>query len=135
MLRTLICYLLAAVFLVAGVLHFTLLDAFASIVPPALPFRRLIVQLTGVIEIVLALGLLLPRTRAATGWLLSAYLVAVLPANIYMAVARIPLGETVLPDWALWFRVLLQFPLIGLVLWACRSFPTRASLAKPRRSP
>lgn len=96
------------------------IDAFAAIVPPALPFKPFIVQLTGVMELVFAAGLVLPRWRARTGFALAAYLLAVLPANIYMALAGIPLGPL---DSAamLWGRVALQFPLIALVMWACGS--------------
>ena len=117
-LRAVVRIALAAFFAVAGVLHFTMTDAFASIVPPALPYPKLIVQVTGVMELAFAPGLLHPATRRATGWALAAYLLAVLPANIYMAVERIPLGGRELSDAVLWVRVAMQFPLIGVVLWA-----------------
>ena len=60
-----------------------------------------------------------------TGLLLSAYLLAVLPANIYMALAQVPLGDTALSPAALWIRVALQFPLIALVLWSTGAPPFR----------
>ena len=126
MMRTATCWGLALFFAAAGVAHFVQTDAFAAIVPPLLPFPRFIVQVTGAMELAFAVGLVVPRWRAATGWLLSAFLLCVLPANIYMAVADIPLGGRALPGWALWVRVLLQFPLIALVLWACRSRQRRA---------
>lgn len=110
-------------FLVAGVLHFVLDDAFAQIVPPALPFPYVIVWLTGAMELVFAAALLLKRYLALTGILLSLYLLAVLPANIYMALTDIPLGKTEVSAFALWGRVALQFPLIGLVLWCCGAWP------------
>lgn len=120
MFKTIICWLLAAFFLLAGITHFTQTDSFAAIVPPALPFKHLIVQITGAMELVFAVGLLMPKWRRITGWALSAFLLAVLPANIYMALAGIPFGELSSPT-ALWVRVFLQFPLIALVLWACGS--------------
>ena len=119
-LRAVVRIALAAFFAVAGVLHFTMTDAFASIVPPALPYPELIVQVTGAMEIAFAAGLLHPATRRSTGWALAAYLLAVLPANIYMAMERIPLGGRELSDVVLWGRVALQFPLIGVVVWASR---------------
>ena len=122
MVRTVICLALALFFLFAGITHFTATGAFVSIVPPPLPFKREVVWLTGAIELVFALGLILPRWRRIIGWLLSAYLLAVLPANIYMALANMPLGPLDGPV-ALWGRVLLQFPLIALILWACESWP------------
>lgn len=109
-------------FLVAGVLHFVLDDMFAAIVPPALPFPVGIVWLTGVMELGFAAALFWRKSLPLTGILLSLYLLAVLPANIYMALADIRFGETALGPAALWGRVALQFPLIALVLW-CTSAP------------
>jgi uncharacterized membrane protein len=112
------CGLLAVFFLLAGISHFTAVDEFVKIVPPFLPFPKLIVQVTGVMEIIFAVGLIWPKYRRQTGILLSLFLIAVLPANIYMAVADIPFNGRDLTDFQLWFRVVLQFPLIALVLWA-----------------
>lgn len=127
MIRTLTCVLLALFFGLAGWAHFAQTEAFAAIVPPPLPFKREIVWLTGAMEWAFAIGLLVPRWRRATGWGLSAYLLAVLPANIYMAMEGMPLGPLDSPA-ALWGRVLLQFPLIALVLWACGSWRRDSSV-------
>lgn len=117
-LRTVILVLLALFFFAAGLSHFTATAEFARIVPPFLPFPKLIVQVTGVMEIVFAAGLLWPKVRRQTGIFLSLFLLAVLPANIYMAIADIPFNGRDLTDFQLWFRVALQFPLIALILWA-----------------
>lgn len=124
MIRTFVCWALAVFFVFAGIAHFTQTDAFAAIVPPALPFKHFIVQITGAMELVFAIGLIVPKWRRVTGWALSTFLLAVLPANIYMAVAGIPFGDLTSPV-ALWVRVFMQFPLIALVLWATRAFPKR----------
>jgi len=114
---------LGVFFLVAGVLHFVMDDAFAQIVPPGLPFPVGIVWLTGVMELVFAAGLLLRRHLVLTGILLSLYLLAVLPANIYMAIEDVPLGDgQQLGPLILWIRVALQFPLIAFILW-CTDAP------------
>lgn len=115
--------LLAAFFGAAGIAHFRLDDTFARIVPPGLPFPLTIVHVTGVMELCFAVALLAARGRwlALTGWALGAYLLAVLPANIYMAMDNMPLGATELGPLVLWGRVALQFPLIALVLWACEA--------------
>jgi hypothetical protein len=42
-----------------------------------------------------------------------------------MAIANIPLGNTVVSPAALWTRVALQFPLIALVLWSTGAPPFR----------
>jgi len=113
-----LCWFFALFFFAAGIMHFVHDDAFAAIVPPMLPFPKLIVWITGVMELILAAGLLLPKYRKQAGFWLAPYLLAVLPANIYMAMYNIPLGEAVASPTALWVRVALQFPLIALILWA-----------------
>ncbi len=125
MIRRIVQLGLAILFLIAGVLHFRLDDAFARIVPPMLPFSVGIVWITGVMELGFAAALVAKWKLPLTGLLLSAYLLAVLPANIYMAVAGIPLGDTALSPAALWLRVALQFPLIALVLWCTGAPPFR----------
>jgi uncharacterized membrane protein len=117
-LQFLFCLFFAAFFLMAGYLHFVRVDAFAEIVPPFLPYPKMIVYITGVMEIIFAIGLLVPPIRRKVGVLLSLFLLAVLPANIYMAIADIPFNGRDLSAFQLWFRVLLQFPLILIILWA-----------------
>ncbi len=122
--RRRVAFALAAFFAAAGVLHFAATAAFARIVPPPLP-GELLVRLTGVLELLFAAGLLAERTRRATGTLLALYCLAVVPANIYMALEEIPVAGVTLPAWLLWLRVALQLPLIALILWASRP-PRRA---------
>ena len=109
---------LAVFFASAGVLHFTATEAFARIVP-FLPAPERVVQATGLVELAAAAGLVLGPIRA-TGTLLAIYCAAVLPANVFMALERTPVGGIALPAWLLWLRVALQGPLIGWVLWATR---------------
>jgi uncharacterized membrane protein len=73
----------AAVFLVAGVTHFTSTGFFLKIMPPYLPFHREIVLLSGAIEIALGILLLIPKTSRLAAWGLVALLIAVFPANIH----------------------------------------------------
>jgi uncharacterized membrane protein len=110
--------LLAALFVVAGVSHFTSRDFFVSIVPPYLPWPGALVAVSGITEIVLGVLLLMPAARRLAGWGLMALLVAVFPANIYMAVHP-DLYPTISP-MALMIRLPLQVVLIGLVYWLSR---------------
>ena len=120
--KTVLCYLLALFFCVAGITHFTQDDAYAAIVPPLLPFPLMIVWITGFMEFVFAAGLVLKKFRKISGFWLAPYLLAVLPSNIYMALYNIPLGDMQASPSALWVRVALQFPLIALILWASGNF-------------
>ena len=109
-------YLLAAVFIGAGILHFAAPAPYLRIMPPYLPAPLLLVYLSGAAEIVGGLGLLLPATRQVAGWGLILLLVAVFPANVYMLQAH-GAGSSV-PLWALWLRLPLQLALIAWVWWS-----------------
>jgi uncharacterized membrane protein len=98
--------IVGGLFVAAGCLHFVQPQPYRKIVPPMLGHQAEIVVISGLAEIAGGVGLCLPQTRRAAGIGLVALLVAVWPANIYMAVD---------PAWALWSRVALQVPLIWLV--------------------
>ncbi len=118
-------FALAALFLTAGVTHFTHTRGFERIVPPMLPAARVLVYVSGIFEILGALGILLPATRTVAGWGLVALLVAVFPANIYMAQAGIKFGNFPPQPWMAWARLALQPLLIAAVIWACDLWPIR----------
>jgi len=63
------------------------------------------------------LGLLLPGVRRLAAYGLVILLVAVFPANIYMAVAYIPFPGWLGESWVQWLRLPFQFVLIA---WAWR---------------
>ena len=85
-------------------------------VPPEVPNPELMVTLTGVCEILGAIGLLVPRTRRVAAAALVLFLVAVLPANVHAARAGLELGGS--PVTPLVPRVALQLLFIALVWWA-----------------
>ena len=101
---------LGVVFIGAGVMHFVATAAFMKIVPPLLPDPRLLVQVSGAFEMLGGVGLLVPSTRRFAAWGLVALLIAVLPANIYMAIDHAAWPR--IPVWVLWARVPVQAPLI-----------------------
>lgn len=112
--------LLAAIFIMGGIGHFSHDVDFARIVPPIFPYPLQIVWVTGVIEFLFAAALLQSKHLPTVGKLLSLYLLVVLTANIYQAAAHIPVFEEymAMPTWAAWLRVVMQFPLIAWILWA-----------------
>src|ERR1700691_5072443 len=71
-------------FLVGGIAHFAITDSEMKIVPPWLPERRLLVLVSGIFELLGAIGLLSGRTRSAAGWGLVLLALAVTPANFHM---------------------------------------------------
>jgi uncharacterized membrane protein len=114
--QTLVLWALAAVFIVASILHFTRLRAdFAKIVPPQLPKPEAIVFITGVLELIGGVALLIPALTFYAGIALIVYLVAVFPANVYAAQQDIRVGG--LSSRPLWRRFLIQVLLIVLLAW------------------
>ena len=117
---------LGPVFVAAGVLHFTHTEAYAAIVPDALPAHRELVWASGVAEIAGGLAVMHPRTRALGGLWLVAVLVAVFPANVDMALhaERTP----AIPEALLWVRLPLQGVLVAWAWRATRDRPARGRL-------
>jgi len=114
-----LCYVMALLYVVAGCLHFVVPDLYIQIVPPVLPAPLALVYLSGVAEIAVGIGLLVPQTRSYAAWATIGLLVAIFPANVYMAVAMVTIegalgggNPSVLARWA-------RLPLQGvLLLWA-----------------
>ncbi|MCR2747614.1 DoxX family protein [Limnobacter parvus] len=104
--------LIVSVFFVgAGILHFVLLEFFSSIVPPYLSDPDALVKVSGVFEILGGIGILIERTRKWAGWGLIALCMAVLPANIHMAMN--PDQFSNIPVALLYLRL----PLQALIIW------------------
>ena len=118
--RLVLLILLALFFVLAGVSHFRNPDFFVSIMPPYLPAQLELVYLSGVFEILLGLGVLLPATRRWAGWGLVALLFAVYPANVHMALNPDPFVAQGTPLWALYLRLALQFVFVAWAWWATK---------------
>jgi uncharacterized membrane protein len=78
---------LAAMFVLTGVAHFVppLRGSLIAIVPPTLPAPGLLVSITGGLEFLGAVGLLVPVTRIAAAVCLLLLMLAMFPANVYAA--------------------------------------------------
>ncbi|MEH3037488.1 MAG: DoxX family protein [Sphingomonas adhaesiva] len=122
--------LLAAFYAIAGIGHLVFVDAVVRIVPPFVPAPRMVVLVTGLCELVGALGLMLPRWRRAAGWALAAYALCVWPANLQHAVMDLSRG-TGLPIWYHAPRLLLQPVIVWWALWASGIVAPRRSSPRP----
>ena len=108
---------LAAMFCFPAAAHFTTMRAdLARMVPPAIPNPELMVTITGICELLGAIGLLVPRTRRAAAIALIGFLLAVLPANVHAALAGVTLRGA--PPTPLAPRIALQALFIVLVWWS-----------------
>ena len=113
---------LAAVFYVSsGILHFLRPEFYLRIMPPYIPWHVAMVQVSGFFEILGGLGLLIPATRRAAAWGLVALLIAVFPANLYMATNPIETGAASMAPMLRWGRLPVQLLLIWWVLWCTRA--------------
>jgi uncharacterized membrane protein len=117
LLKIVLRFAIALLFIASGITHFAKPDTFVRIVPPFLPSPLALVYISGFFEIAGGLGLLVPTLRRAAGIGLIALLIAVYPANIYMATNDIPFNDTHVPWWGHAIRLPLQFVLIALVFW------------------
>jgi uncharacterized membrane protein len=108
-------YALAGFWVFAGTMHFVIPKTYEAIVPPQLRrWKREIVYASGVAEAAGGLAVLHERTRTGARWWLIATLVAIFPANVYMAVAAERFKN--IPEPALWARLPFQ-AVFGWFTW------------------
>jgi uncharacterized membrane protein len=100
--------LLGVLMVSAGLYHFVNPEPYLMMMPDYLPGHEALVFISGVFEVLLGAALFVPKFRALAGWGLIALLIAVWPANIYMASEGIqPPGMAMSPTVA-WVRVAFQ---------------------------
>jgi uncharacterized membrane protein len=121
-------YVMGIGYVVAGVLHFVRPHLYVQIVPPLLPAPLVLVYLSGLAEVAVGLGLLYPPTRQAAAWATIALLVAVFPANVYMATSGVavqgtPFGTLDPTPAERWARLPLQVVLVAWAWWYTRPMP------------
>lgn len=100
-------------YVIVGIKHFIEPEYFLSIVPPYLSYHLELVYISGLFEILFGLLILFPKYRyyGAIGLIL--LLVAVFPANIYLAQskeAQEAIGAT--QEIATW-----RLPIQGVLIW------------------
>jgi uncharacterized membrane protein len=118
-------YSLAFFFVCTGLLHFKFHAPMSAMIPPWVPGRLTWVYVTGVLEILGAIGLLIPALRRAAGIGLILLLVGVLPANVYAALHHMDtVGHGSGPIFLL-LRIPLQFFLIGWTYLCAIDIPNR----------
>ena len=93
----------------SGLLHLINPASFLWLMPPWLPEPIFLIYLSGVLELICAVGLLFKQKWA--GLLAALVLIGVWPANIWYAFSVIPSGNLLLIV-AAWTRLPLQIPLI-----------------------
>jgi uncharacterized membrane protein len=119
--------LVSLFFVIGGQAHFTSTEFFVSIVPPYVPWPRLIVYVTGVLELIGAVAIWVPAWRSWAGISLFALTVCVTPANIHMWLNP-QLFPDINPSFLAW-RLVAQVVLLAIIWWSTRP-ETRPVLAQ-----
>lgn len=120
--KTLLKYLMAFLYIGAGVNHFVNPDFYINIMPPYIPWPAFWVAASGVAEIALGLMLLIPATTALAAWLIIAMLLVFMVVHVHMVLNPADYGA---PFAALVARLPLQALLILWAWWYTRPQPAR----------
>lgn len=100
-----------------GVAHFTFTKGMVMMMPPVVPYKTGMIYLTGIMEFLLGIGLIIPQSRYVSAIILIAFFVALLPANVEASLKHINIEKA---DFTgnglryLWFRIPLQ---IVFIVW------------------
>ena len=121
--------ILAVSIIVVGITHFIRPEQYARIVPPQLPAPFSLVYISGVIEILLGIGLMIPLVSVVAAWGMMALFIAVFPANINQAINSIPIDGIPHNPIAYWIRLPFQAVLIAWAYWYTRKPETQAGSA------
>jgi len=112
-------WVMAVAYMLAGFNHLMNPQFYMPIIPPQLPNPEWLNVISGLAEIVLGVFVLEPRVRALAAWGIIALLIAVFPANLYVAMENVgkegpgsgagavnwirPPFQAVFILWAWWF--------------------------------
>ena len=118
--KLILLYLMAFFYLFAGYNHFAHPRTYTQLIPPYLSqWLSLINIISGIAEIILAIGLLFPLTRNIAALGIIIMLIAFIPAHIYMIqLGNFKLGKIKMTPMIGWIRLLIIHPLlIGWAWW------------------
>ncbi len=106
-------YIMAAVYILAGTMHFIKPKMYMRIMPKYLPNHKALVHLSGIAEILLGVGLCIPMLKDFSIYGIIAMLAVFLLVHFYMLSGE--KASAGIPKWILILRIPLQF---GLMYWA-----------------
>ena len=107
-------YVMAGIYIVAGVMHFIIPKLYMRVMPGYLPAHKTLVYLSGIAEILLGIGLCIPELKNISIYLIIAMLmVFLITIHLYMLSSK--KAAAGIPNWILIIRIPLQF---GLMYWA-----------------
>ena len=105
-------------FFIGAMGHFFKTDSFIAAMPDYLSYHWELVIISGVFELLGAIGILIPKSRVLAGYGLIALCVIVFPVNLNMALYPDKFSE--IQSIYLYIRLPLQFLFIWLIWWAIK---------------
>jgi uncharacterized membrane protein len=106
-------YAMAAMYLIAGLMHFIKPKLYMRIMPQYLPNHKMLVYLSGLAEILLGIGLCFSMSRTFAVYSIILMLAVFLLVHFYMLAGE--KASAGIPKWLLILRIPLQF---FLMYWA-----------------
>ena len=108
-------YIMGIFYIMVGIKHFQDPGWFVQIIPPILPYKYVLVYISGLFEVLLGVLLMIPNFQSSAAKGLIILLICVYPANIYLAQTNgAALG---ISPFIAWGRLPFQFVFIGLAYW------------------
>ncbi len=121
--KRILLWVMAAFYVFGGFNHLFNPEFYLAIMPPGLPNPEWLNVVAGLAEIVLGVFVLEPRARVFAAWGIIALLIAIFPANVYVAIENIglPSGDPGTGNGVMnWVRLPFQFLLIAWAWWYTR---------------
>jgi uncharacterized membrane protein len=120
--KRVLLWVMAVAYGLAGFNHLMNPEFYIAIIPPGLPNPEWLNLISGLAEIVLGVFVLEPRVRSLAAWGIIALLIAIFPANVYVAIENVGLGGSGTGAGALnWVRLPFQALLIAWAWWYTES--------------
>lgn len=113
--------LLIVFYAFAGSYHFINPEFYADLIPDYLPYHNVINYASGLLEISLALGVALPKTRLLAVKGIIVLLILFVPSHVYfMQIGSCVESAFCVAPWVAWVRLLIVHPLLIFWAWAIR---------------
>lgn len=105
-------------FIIMGIVHFIVPDAFILIMPENWPYREVLNIIAGIAEVILGIGFLMEKTRRISGYLICLMLLS------FWVLHGIHLVHPPKPEWPFWgylLRFLFQ-PILLILVWKLKDY-------------
>ncbi len=107
----------------AGLNHFINPEFYYPLIPDYLIYIKEINLLSGISEVLLGIGLLIPKLRKVSATLIVLMLLAFIPSHVYF----IQIGGCIteglcVPSWIAWFRLIIIHPILIFWAWSFKNY-------------